>query len=79
MANFRVGQKVVCVAESFSVKEGEIYTIDFQFEDGGVLLKEVESITWRKSFKPHRFKPLQLDHDFVEEVIKQVTPKEELA
>ncbi len=86
MANFRVGQKVVCVNDEtiidrellqrkvpYGLNKYVIYTCLWVYvdEDGDEVLfiKELNH-----SFLSIRFRPL--DYDFVEEVIKQVKPKE---
>lgn len=84
---FKVGQKVVLreMGEidmddwgGFMPKVGEIYIIEsFHKFPQGIYLKFKESE--EDVFHEYYFEPLILDYDFVEEVIKQVTPKEQEA
>lgn len=88
---FKVGQKVVCVAKVSGIAWcgefkgqysgnntvlGEIYTISGFSSIGSVRLFELPVCPdgFPQAFRPSYFKPL--DYEFVEEVIKQVTPKE---
>lgn len=91
MSNFRVGQKVVCVKrDSWKTVFGQqnicndpvfnkIYTVSDLEEFEGNTFLSFEELSPYGSWGSKNFKPLQLDHEFVEEIIKQVTPKEELA
>lgn len=79
---FKVGQKVVCINGVDELIEGEIYTVEGLNFDGftnGLYLFELNVPhpspfikKWR--YVESRFR--SIDYDFVEEVIKQVTPKE---
>lgn len=61
--------RMVCVIKD------EIYTIrEIELEDGSEWLT-LEEVNHNVCFESHHFRPLQLDYNFVEEVIKQVTPK----
>lgn len=76
---FKIGQKVVCVEPSINLIKDEIYTIK-GFTIGGIKLKELEPRTsYCQGFWSWRFEPLELDYDFVEEVIKQVKPQKQEA
>lgn len=82
---FKVGQKVVCIDASpfkgnmcvgnpSQLKENEIYTIDYFTREGtGVVLKEFQS----NEYNINRFRPLELDYSFVEEVIKNIQQQPE--
>lgn len=91
MSTFRVGQRVVCISNMankphensgivedkahFLVEVDEIYTIEaIEYDEDGEWLLLVEVPGWQ--FESTEFRPLKMDYDFVEEIIKQVTPVE---
>lgn len=88
---FRVGQRVVCInAQSANtpdprwcvrnlakVLQDEIYTIsNITIDDFGTWFT-FDEVAKHTEFESRDFKPLELDHEFVNEVIKQVTPKKQ--
>lgn len=75
---FRVGQRVICKIPSITVVKDCVYTIkEIIFDGDGLILNEVEPRSGCLGFHKWRFEPLELDHEFVNEVIKQVTPKKQ--
>lgn len=89
MSNFKVGQKVVCVNakeankihpssrkewKGTDVLQNEIYKIsNINNTDGCWLM--FEETGEDTEYEHWSFRPLQLDYDFVEEVIKQIEPQ----
>lgn len=79
---FKVGQKVVCVQNftgtcGIPLIKGEIYTcVKIKDYPEGQSIS-VDKLGPKWDTWAYRFRPL--DYDFVEEVIKQVTPKEQEA
>lgn len=73
MANFKIGEKVVCVDPIDELLKGEIYTVEgFNSYDGGLILKEVKSKVGRKgAFKKERFR--KLDYDFAENLLTEIS------
>lgn len=76
---FRVGQKAECIKTTSlgSVKKGQVVTVSWVGRPYGILslrFREVEPAQGRVFFIADCFKPLELDHEFVEEVIKNITP-----
>lgn len=86
---FKIGQKVVCVKNGRvknTYKVGVTYTIiDIKMVIGepSLFFKEIHNGSETRlggynyyGHNPKNFNPIELDYDFVEEVIKQVQPKE---
>lgn len=85
---FKVGQKVVCIdgvnrittsgpdkgREGFGPKPHQIVKVSLINDEGFIGFDEYGN---QELFDPAFFRPL--DYDFVEEVIKQVTPKKQEA
>lgn len=84
--SFKIGQKVVCICSSgwmdfrtFKTVEGpnynEIVTISGFDTNGWLFLKEYPSND-AEGYAPSEFKPLQLDYDFVSQILEKVKPLE---
>ncbi len=74
MSTFKIGEKVVCVKESISLKKNEIYTISFLgIAPSGheyVLLNEQQS-SCPYGFHVWRFR--KLDYQFAENLLAELT------
>ena len=93
MSTFKVGQAVVCInAESANapgpdyhyipgelvLKQDGIYVVgEIEYEGDRELLSFREDPTYT-FFDSYDFRPLTPDYEFVEEVIRQVSPKEKV-
>ena len=92
---FRVGQKVVCIDDSNQCTEtiespisdvvvkSKTYEVRGYSYIGGLLLKGVFAgfhFSGKEAgFKTSRFRKIELDYNFVEEIIKKVQPQKQTA
>ena len=79
---FKEGQKIVCIDDSpvlgpygrgKFLKKDNIYTVIgySSILYGFIFVKEEKKYGWNQE----RFRPLDLDYDFVEEVLRKIEPK----
>ena len=68
---FKIGQKVVCIAGSVTLKENEIYTIKEILLNGeGVTLFEVVPLSGAFGFHSWRFR--EIETDWVEKILLEI-------
>lgn len=79
---FKIGQEVVCIDQRRThvnlngLKKDSVYTVEgFNPFDNGLILKEIKSDGGFGAYANTRFKPLELDYEFAENISSEIINK----
>ena len=73
---FKIGQKIVCIKPAENLKQDEIYTVENTVDDGkGINLEELTTPSFAKGYHAWRFKAIDLDLEFAENILSEIIKK----